>query len=939
MWRVTDWLSDGSGSVRFRCFGPLEFWTGHDWRRVPGARPRTLLALLLTRPSVPLSVERLAHQLWSGTPPESAATAIRGYTWKLRRALGDATGETIVTHSGGYEVRCARETVDVFRFGALTSQAREALLAGKAEEAKALLTEALGLWRGEAFADVMQADAVQEECRRLQERRIDATVLLSECSLRLDSGAEVLDDLRALIAGSPLREELWLQLMRVLNATGRRGEALEAYRQARALLVAELGVEPGQELRELHQSLIEERAPVRRRVPRETARGAGVFVGREAEVAGLCADLEETGLAVVDGPPGTGKSELAIHVVQRLAERFPDGQIHLDLQGCDLAREPLGPLEALGRLLRSLGADTRHLPAGLDEATALLRTLTAGRRMLFLLDNAAGAAQVRPLLPGRSCAVLVTGRRSLAALGGRVHRLGPLAPADSVRMLALLVGPERVKAEAAQSARIAELCGHLPLALRVCAARLNSRPSWPLAALADRLADERRRLDELAVDDLTVRACLMVGCRGLPERSAQLFRLLGLVRWPELTPAAVAALSGRPEQECESTMEELCDARMLDSPRPGRYRLSDLVRLFAREEAERQLPGAERERAGESAVGFLVATGLRVTRLLTPYYLGWLSEGERALPYRAAVLNEPEAAIRFLDDERLAIEAAAADPRFAVALAAAWSGPLGVRGHWQDRITLNELALTAARRDGDAFAEARSCLYLAYTYGMRGDADRVLPLLRRARQLSEELGDPVVQSRVGAGLGTLLIRQGHLADGTDMLRRSLTTMRVAGKRHDEVLFGHQLGLAFCLQGSYPAALTAMRRAQALAERIGDPHGEYYTHIGLARLYRAVGETAQAIDCFERALGFARRIGERYGEPELLWEIGTTLGAPDNGRPYLDRALALLRESGDLPAEEFETLRGATNPARPARIDHDRRWAEFNSRIRVRPGGF
>jgi len=938
--------------MRFRCFGPVEFWTGQLWKRVPGARPRTLLALLLMNAGVPLTMERLAHELWSGRPPASAPTAIRGYAWKLRRALGDPRGELIETRAGGYELRCDRASIDLFQFLTLTERARTTLLGGAAEESRETLTQALGLWRSGAFPDVLPTDAVVEEVRRLEERRLEATILLSESCLLLGRAGEVLDDLRARVAEHPLREGLWLALMRALHAAGRRTEALDAYRSARALLVAELGVEPGQDLRDLNQALIEGRGPAGRAasVPRQLARGATVFVGRRDLVELLCRQLGGPGGAVVtiEGPGGAGKSELAVHVAQLLAERFPDGQLHLDLQGANVALDPLTPAEALGQMLRALGADPRYLPPGIAEAAGLLRSLTAGRQILFLLDNAADAAQVRPLLPSRSCAVLITSRGNLATLGGPCHLLGPLRPAESTAMLASLSRAGRVEAEPEQAARIAELSGHLPLALRICAARLAARPTWSLRTLADRLADEQHRLDELAMDDLTVRTTFAVSYRDLECRQVRLFRLLGLLQWPEISLEEAAALSGRPAAACENVLEELFDARLLSSSaRPGRYRMHDLVRLFAREEAERHVPPAERRAAITRVLGHHIATGLRASSLLTPFNVRWLTERERVVRHPPAVLNSPAEAIGWLDAERRTLLAAAAqaaalpgrEARAAITLAAVLSGPLGVRGHWQDQIALNELALPVARRFGDLIAEARSCAYLAYTYGLRGQVEQALTLLRRAQALWRDSGYTLGQARAVAAFGALAMWQGEVDKGFSLLHQALDTFRFFGERHDEVLVRHQIGVAHTMRGGLDEAIEELRRAGELAERIGDPHGGFFTRFTLARTHRRRGDLAEAVIHFERAFHLARQVGDHYGEPEVLWELGTALrklGRPESAAPYLDRALGLLTEMGALIPEHVPGLRADPPTALPAPIHHQRRWAVVRGHLRLHP---
>ncbi|WP_433429174.1 BTAD domain-containing putative transcriptional regulator [Nonomuraea sp. CA-141351] len=556
-------------------------------------------------------------ELWPAKPPTTAATLIRGYILQLRRALGDLGGGTVLTRASGYELRCAADATDVARFDALTARGRAALAKGDAEEAHLLLTQALALWRGEPYSDALPTTAVTAEVSRLDERRLTATEARVEAGLLLGRGPELIHELQNLTSEHPLREGLWGQLMRALYAADRRADALDSYRRARQVLVEELGLEPGPDLRELHRAILEGRSlpgpgtsarlvavpsaaqegSASASPPLELPRDVPAFSGRQEDLASLqrlMTSPSGSSAVVITGSGGMGKSALAIHLAHRLRDHFPGGFLYVDLQGSREALEPLQSTEALGRMLRALGIAPTDVPAETAEAAARFRSLTTDRDMLVLLDNAVDGAQVGPLLPGERCSVLVTSRRSLTTLGYAVHHLNALSEQESLAMLGSLAGEDRVAAEPDVAQRIARYCEGLPLALRIAAARLTSRPRWPLRWLADRLENERRRLDELKVDDLSIRSTLAATFQQLENDPSvrDLTRLLSILaasRHPHITLPLAAGVAGTAPDQAEKLLEKLLDIRLLDSPEPGRYQMQGLMRLFVKYQADRHL--------------------------------------------------------------------------------------------------------------------------------------------------------------------------------------------------------------------------------------------------------------------------------------------------------------------------------------------------------------
>ncbi|MEV5751828.1 BTAD domain-containing putative transcriptional regulator [Actinoallomurus sp. NPDC052308] len=519
--------------MEIRILGPFELLDGE--RRVPIDAPkqRAVLTALVLRANRVVPSEELAELVWGDDPPSSARLTLQGYVLRIRRALAAVPDLTIHTEPAGYLLRVDPDRIDAHRFARLIEDAARAATGGDTAAEADLLREALALWRGEPLTDVGSDTLRREEAGRLTEMRASAIERRVDADLRLGRHLELIGELTALVAAHPFREEFRAQLMLALYRAGRRADALEAYRDARAVLTRELGVEPGPRLRRLEQAVLTadpalDPAPREEHSPCVLPPDVPHFVGRQTELARLLASPRtDAGPAVcaVAGMAGVGKTSLVVHAAHRLAERYPDGRIHVDLGGT--TGHPMDPAVALDRFLRLLGVWGGRIRGGVDDRAALLRDRLAGRRVLLVLDNAADEAQDRA--------------RTLVAQ-----------------------------------------CGHLPLAVRIAAARLAGRPEWTLDRLAGQLADEHRRLDRLAAGDLEVRSSIALSQDALPDEHRRPFHLIGLLDLPEITPWMVAALLDRPVAEAEDVTDALVDARLLE---PGRadardgahYRCHDLV--------------------------------------------------------------------------------------------------------------------------------------------------------------------------------------------------------------------------------------------------------------------------------------------------------------------------------------------------------------------------
>jgi DNA-binding SARP family transcriptional activator len=594
--------------VRFRVLGTLEFFDGQGWVSIGAAKQRALLAALLLSPNQVVPVERLVAELWTNTPPASVNGLLVGYVWRLRRVMRDTAGTVLVTRPPGYLLAVPDGTLDVHGYEALTAAGRAALAAEDVAGAAAMFTEALALWRGVPFADVAPTPAVMAEAARLEESRLAITEAWMGAEVQLGRHDALLPELKQLVSQHPLRERLHAHLMLTLYRAGQQAEALGAYHDLRRLLVNELGIEPSRPLRDLQQQILREDPELLRTAdplparaapaavmspavaPRQLPPDAELFVDRDAELAAITERLAGGGVCALYGAAGTGTSTLALRAAHALAGRFPDGQLRLDLRGSS-TEGPLRPAEVANALLSAFGgaAFGGSTFGGADPAAGWAAAV-AGRRVLVLLDDVADAGQVRWLLsPPPGSAVLLTGRAPLEVAGPqRLVRLRPLPLAAAVDLLRRSLAPGRVDAEKAAAAEVARLCGYLPLALGIAANWLARRPEWTLADWAGRLADPRRRLDLLATEEHSVRGSLQATLR-LAERAGDpavpaALHLLGALDLPVVGTGTVAALLDRTEPAAQLVAARLVDLGLVETVDIDRYRVPDLVRLFAREQ-------------------------------------------------------------------------------------------------------------------------------------------------------------------------------------------------------------------------------------------------------------------------------------------------------------------------------------------------------------------
>jgi DNA-binding SARP family transcriptional activator len=929
--------------MQFRLLGPLEVWDGEERIDLAGAKQRALLALLLLNANRTVPRTHVIDWLWDTEPPRTARDLVHEYVSRLRRALRRCTGEPsaqrLRTQSSGYVLQVGPGELDLELFEWLVNQAQQAMAAGDLKVAAGRLRQALGLWRGLALANLPPTLAVDAESGRLEEARMVALEERLDIDLRLGQHAYLVGELETLVASYPDRERLRCQLMLALYRSGRKAEALTVYRDIRRLLVEELGLEPSVALQQLERAILRADpalepvlltaaatpgGPGPARGPCQLPPDVEDFTGREGDLAEVQRLLEgdrATAIVIsaIAGKAGVGKTALAVHVAHRLRPRFPDGQLYVNLRGVEA--QALDPAEVLAGFLRALGVEGAEIAEGLDERERQYRSRLADRRVLLVLDNAAAEAQVRPLLPGSpGCAVLVTSRARLSGLeAAHALTLDVLEADQAVALLAKLAGPGRVAAEPEAAQSIVRLCGWLPLAVRIAGARLASRPQWRLALLAERLADERCRLDELKAGDLEVRASVALSYQGRGEQERRLFCLLGLLAAPSFPAWVAATLLDVDQAEADGLLERLVDAQLVevagqDQTGQLRYRLHDLLRLYARER-QHQEPAGAREASLERLLQGYLTLAERADALLEPSggsHYGRGSAEAHPADHPAVVVVE-RGPLGWFEAERASLVATVLQAGDVGLLELCWrlaetlAGFFELHVHWADWQQSHEQALAAARRAGARDAEGRILASLADFHGQRWHVDDAIGCLQQSLEAFRETGDRRGELQSLASLGTHAMRRGRFDEATARLEESLAGFRELGWRSGEAFVLSDLSEVHRQQGRYAAAVACSRQSLRLMRAIGDRSWEASILRRLARALGMQGRFVEAIACLDQSLAAARATGDRHGEAYILQgfgEVHQRRGCLGEAADCLERGLALARGIGDGTAEAF-----------------------------------
>jgi DNA-binding SARP family transcriptional activator/tetratricopeptide (TPR) repeat protein len=903
--------------------GPFE--VTEDGRRIEltAGRLRSMLAALAIAAGRPVTVGRLAAAMWDADPPEDVRRTVRTYVTRLRAAVG---AELIGTEPQGYALRVEPGQVDALMFLRLTDQVQR--LQDRAQQ-RAALCEALGLWRGSPFEGVSSRWLAQTSAPQLVERYLAAVERRMDLDIGEQRLAGLVAELTELIARFPLRESLWVRLLVVLEHGGRPAEALSRYEQVRVRLAEELGADPGPQLQRVYSDLLAGRRPQvdaggpepggpgrpARNVPEQLPADLDTFVGRARQLAALDALLPAAGagapgglpVGIVHGPAGAGKTALAVHWAQRVKERFPDGQLYLNLRGYAPGGSALTAVEAVRCLLDALQVPAQQIPADLPGQAGLYRSRLSGTRTLILLDNARDADQVRLLLPGAAgCLVVVTSRNQLtglvAAECARPVPLDLLPAQEAEHLLARRLGQPRVAAEPDAVAEIIEYSSGLPLALAIVAARAATNPTFPLSALAAELRDTHGRLDAFAAADAAtdLRAVFTWSYRTLSPAAARLFRLLALHTGPDITAAAAGFLAGTPPREARLLLDELAVTNLVGEHKPGRYVLHDLLRAYAAELVAEQHDTGERARSITRVLGFYLATTWRTVPLLSPGDCQRLRRADGRWRAGGLELADEAAALRWLDIEhdtllaavRQAVDTPGVPERIAVQLAHALFAYFSVRPRWDDWARVNEIAVDAADRFGDRPAFAQATYDLGFVCWLRGRFAEAGARYGESLAIFRELADQGGEAACLAGLGDVYRVQGCAEQATARYEESLAICRRLGDLRGQTMSLGSLGLLYQGQGRSAEAQDCLRESLAIRDQLGDRRGKATSLSNLGAFYQREGRYEEALTCYQQSLATRREQGDRHGEATSLAGVGAVYREIRR----LDRALSCQRES-------------------------------------------
>ncbi|MDQ7808441.1 BTAD domain-containing putative transcriptional regulator [Amycolatopsis sp. A133] len=907
-------------SVRFRLLGELEAHVGGRPVEIRRPRQRGLLSALLTDVNKVVPADVLAERIWGEQLPVNPRNALYSYVSRLRTALGEAT---VTQRSGGYLLAADAEAVDLHVFLRLLG---EAAATGDDREKARLLDRALALWAGEPFAG-LDTPWFANLRGALENRRLGAQLDLADLRLRGDRAGELIPELAALAEAHPLDERLRGQLMLALARAGRPGDALREFDRVRRLLAEELGTDPGSALRQVHERILHGdpgRDPAAARpVPQQLPAAPASFVGRAELLAALDHAGAAAGPVAISGPGGIGKTSLALHWAAGKLAEFPDGQLYVNLRGFDPAAESLPVSVAVRGFLHALGVDGAAVPAEPDAQLALYRSLLAGKRVLVVLDNAADTGQVAPLLPGSpACRVLVTSRHRLGGLvathGARPISLDVLSAGEARELLGRHLGEDRLTAEAATVDELVRLCAGLPLALGIVAARAVTSPELPLRLLAEELRDHAARLDGLDTGEagLSLRTVFSWSLRHLTPGASALFGLLAPAPGPDIGLPAAAALAGVPSGEARKVLRALENAHLVTRTASGRYRMHDLVRLYASEEAERTLPESARQDALRRVTDFYLQTSWHADHVLEP-----LAQPIRIAPPRAGV--EPQRfaghadALRWFTEEHACLTAASE-------LAAERGRHTEV---WQQVWLLNEfrarqgllfereagarLALAAAERLGDVPAQLIAHRIFASARIFAGHPEAALETLPAALALAERSGDRLQEAHLRYVLAGAW--EYHSADyqaERDQCERILGLIEPADDPRLYVKTLDMIGFCHFQWDDRPGARKWLSRAATVAGEHHDIAGEAHALGNLGFVALRDGEWATAINLLERCVGVLRGIGNIRRGAFFLVALGDcyrAAGRPDDARRALHQALDFYRSSPeDSHTKEVET---------------------------------
>src|SRR5712691_105029 len=956
-------------NMEFRVLGPVELWSAGQQCDLGPDRARCVLAILLLTPRTIVPAEALVDRLWDTQPPPKARESLSVYVARLRASLRHAVGDNVrlAGRARGYVLDVDPEAVDLYQFRRLRRQADALTASGDFDHAALLLREADGLWRGQALAGI-RGDWVARMRDSLEEERRAAILERVECELELGRHADLVGELRHLLAQYPLDETFIAHQMSALYWSGRPGDALSLYRETRSRLIDEQGTEPGPMLAELHQRIL-------RRDPQLAVRLAGRRLGRASrpdtlppETAGFVGRSEELALLtgehgdaprirVIEGMPGVGKTALAVHAARSVAGQYPDGMLYLNFHTHDPGRPSLEPAEALHRLLQMLTVPATQIPDAIGERAALWRAQLGRRRAVVILDDAASHDQIRPLLPvAGQCLILITTRRRIPELeGARTLTLGELPVDDAITLFRRIAGHGRARDED-EVATAVGLCGRLPLAIQLTAGRLAQDRPTKLADLVEELSQSPARPGGTGAASPEVMSAFDLSYRALESDHQRFFRRLGVSPCAHVSQQAAAALGGGTLAEAEKALAALLEHHLLARAPAGQFRFHDLIGGYAAARAARDDPEHERRQAVGRLLDYYLQTADRADSVLHPLRRR-MPVSVTHPPAASPALGTQEDAAGWLESEwRNILQAAQYAGRHewkrkCADLIHVLAGFVEVRAYWHEAIVAHTLALQACRDLADPARIAQASLELSVVNQQTGRHEATLPLAEDAaaiyRSLFDQRGEAEALDQIGMAhrraarsrealayfhearilyrdaadqrgeaktlnnLGKMQLYCGYHRDALENYQKSLEIFSEIGGAQNQAILYHNMGSVYHYKGSYEEGLAACRRALAIYRDIGDLPDE-------ADVLNDIGAIYQSAECYDEALIHhqkARLIAEEIGNLSLqvialrrMADARRGSGRYGEAFDHYHTALRMAREIGD-PYEEAKVLEG------------------------------
>jgi DNA-binding SARP family transcriptional activator/tetratricopeptide (TPR) repeat protein/DNA-binding transcriptional regulator YiaG len=927
---------DQGTGLRLSILGPVTAWRDGQPLALGEPRQRGVLGLLTLNAGSSMHRASLVDAFWGQWPPPTAVNLIQAYVGRLRRVIDpdhsprDASG-LLVSSGTSYRMQVTSDQLDWLAFRDWVSRAaatrhRDATAMCEAYE------QALGLWRGDPLADI---DALRgHPCIAAAVREWAGAVAgYADAALRAGVPERALPHLRQWVGNDPLNEKAYALLMVALAHTGQQAAALDAFVDVRDKLDAQLGVRPGPELSDAYLRILRRQvamtspvtAEAPRVAPRQLPASVRNFVGRAEELdalndmLGSAQDGDGPVVAVITGTAGVGKTTLALHWAHQVAERFPGGQLYVNLRGFDPSSPPLDPGAAVRGFLEGLGAATDGLPREPHAQAALYRSLLARRRTLVVLDNARDSDQVLPLLPGTAGAVvLITSRSDLTGLvagqGAQRISLPLLNDADSRHLLAGHLGPDWIARHADTAADLVALCARLPLALSIIGARIAGRQEFSPSSFVEQLRDARGRLDALCVGEASsdLRAVLACSYQHLSPPAAHMFRVLGVHPGPDISAPAAASLAAVPARTAGLLLDELVRAHLVAENVLGRYTCHDLLRAYAVEQAQVQDTQDERDATVDRLLDHYLHTAHAVALLQEPprQPLPLPGPATGVVPERPA--DEAQASAWFAAEHAVlmgCVGLADGTQRARHAWQLAWTlvTSFSRRGHWEDLATVQGVALDASRRAGDVTGQAFAHRFLGRARGLLGAHDEAYQHLCEALDLFRRLDDAASQAAVHVGLVREFERRNQHAAALEHAKQALELQRATGYRIGEAIGLNNVGWCYVQLGDHTQALEWCQQALTLQQQIGYRPGEAYTWDTLGYAYHHLNRFAEAVSCYGQALELYRQLDDKYEQAATLARLGDThadAGEEASARSCWHKALTLMDELHHSDAEDL-----------------------------------